>query len=66
MKCAALIIVFVYSCLSLIAFTLGLADSDNLYYFSACRKKPTYFGHYSGFDYMIRLGCKAGKPMEEE
>jgi len=66
MKFIAFLIIFIYSFLSIAAFTIGIADSNNFYEFSACRKKMTYIGHYSGLYYIAKLGCRAGKPMEEE
>lgn len=44
------------------ALVFGVINST----LSICNKKITYIGHYTGLGYVVDLGCKLGKPMEDK
>lgn len=56
---------FFYLSISLIVFGIGFVQSGDPYQNSICNKKITYLGHYTGLGYIAKLGCRAGKPMDD-
>lgn len=57
--------VFFYFAIGLTLFVAGFIQSGDPYHDTLCNKKITYLEHYTGFGYIAKLGCKAGKPKDD-